>query len=228
MPNPQEPFALTAAGDPGPRRIAWTTRSVTPGVRADPQVAAASEEIARRLAGLGHRVQRTTAGWPAFTDAFMPRFYAGMRIEGTQVEHPQRLEPRTRQTIRLSGWARGPVVTAALRRAERIAATVDRRFLSDADVVVLPTLPLLPAPIGLLDGLDTVRAQLATVPYVANTALANVTGHPAISIPAGLSREGWPIGVQLIARRGAEGLLLALAHQREKSRPAAITYPILL
>ena len=55
-----------------------------------------------------------------------------------------------------------------------------------------------------------------------------VTGHPAISIPAGLSREGWPIGVQLIARRGAEGLLLALAHQLEKSRPAAITYPILL
>ena len=223
--DPAEPFAVTATANPGLRRIAWTTRSATPGIRADPQVAAATEDVARRLAALGHHVQRTAARWPAFTDAFMPQFYAGMRIEGTQVEHPERLEPRTRQTIRLSGWARGPVVAAALRRAERIAATLDRRFLTDADVIVLPTLPRQVPGVGLLGGLDTVRAQLATVPYVANTAIANVTGHPAISIHAGLSREGWPIGVQLIARRGAESLLLALAHQLEQTRLAPIDFP---
>ena len=194
-------------------------------MRTDPQVAAVTETMARRLAGLGHRVRRTGARWPVFTDAFMPQFYAGMRIEGAQVEHPERLEPRTRQTIRLSGWARGPVVTGALRRAERVAAALDRRFLTDADVIVLPTMPLLPAPVGLLDGLATVRAQIATVPYVANTAITNVTGHPSISVHAGLSREGWPIGVQLIARRGGEGLLLALARQLEQTRPEPIAYP---
>ena len=225
LPDPAEPFAATAAADPGPRRIVWTTRPATPGVRTDPQVAAVTETMARRLAGLGHRVRRTGARWPVFTDAFMPQFYAGMRIEGAQVEHPERLEPRTRQTIRLSGWARGPVVTGALRRAERVAAALDRRFLTDADVIVLPTMPLLPAPVGLLDGLATVRAQIATVPYVANTAITNVTGHPSISVHAGLSREGWPIGVQLIARRGGEGLLLALARQLEQTRPEPIAYP---
>jgi amidase len=64
-----------------------------------------------------------------------------------------------------------------------------------------------------------VRAQLATLPYVANTVLTNVSGHPALGVPAGLSGDGMPVGVQLIARRGEEGLLLALAAQLEASRP---------
>lgn len=225
LPDPAEPFAVTAAADPGRRRIVWTTRSATPGVRTDPQVAAATERVADRLAGLGHHMRRTSARWPAFTDAFLPQFYAGMRVENGLVEHPERLEPRTRQTIRLSGWARKPVVAAAIRRGERVADTLDRRFLTDADVVLLPTMPRLVPPVGLLEGLDTVRAQVATVPYVANTALTNVTGHPAISVHAGFSRDGVPIGVQLIARRGAEGLLLALARQLEQDRAEPIPYP---
>ena len=80
-------------------------------------------------------------------------------------------------------------------------------------------MPLLPPQTGFLDGLDTVRAQLRSMPYVANTALTNVSGHPTLSVPGGRSREGWPIGVSLIARRGAEGLLLAVAAQLERERP---------
>ncbi len=40
--------------------------------------------------------------------------------------------------------------------------------------------------------------------------LCNVTGHPAIALPVGLS-DGLPIGIQLIGRKGAEGALLAAA-----------------
>ena len=128
-------------------------------------------------------------------------------------------------TVLEVGPGLGVLTWELLRRAERVAAALDRRFLTDADVIVLPTMPLLPSPVGLLDGLATVRAQIATVPYVANTAITNVTGHPSISVHAGLSREGWPIGVQLIARRGGEGLLLALARQLEQTRPEPIAYP---
>ena len=51
------------------------------------------------------------------------------------------------------------------------------------------------------------------------TPLMNLTGFPAISVPAGQSSEGLPIGVQLAAPRGGEGLLLSLARQLETLQP---------
>jgi len=47
----------------------------------------------------------------------------------------------------------------------------------------------------------------------------NLVGFPAASVPAGGSRDGLPIGVQLVAARGGEALLLSLARQLETLRP---------
>ncbi len=218
-PAEQQPFVDQAAQDPAGLRVAWTTKPVTPGLHSDPQIESATEEVARALTRIGHRVRRTEPRWPVPTDAFLPQFYGGMRAEAVSVEHPDRLEPRTRQTAKLGRWATPRVVEHALRRGEQVADLFDTRLLTDTDVLVLPVMPRLPPPVGFLDGLDSVRAQVKTLPYVSNTVISNVTGHPAISVPAGVSVEGWPIGVQLIARRGAEGLLLAVAAQLERELP---------
>jgi aspartyl-tRNA(Asn)/glutamyl-tRNA(Gln) amidotransferase subunit A len=47
----------------------------------------------------------------------------------------------------------------------------------------------------------------------------NMTGHPAISLPAGLGDDGLPVGVQLVAERGADRLLVRVAHAFERARP---------
>ena len=44
----------------------------------------------------------------------------------------------------------------------------------------------------------------------------NITGQPAISLPVGRSSEGMPIGVQLVAAKGREDLLLVIAEQWEQ------------
>jgi amidase len=49
------------------------------------------------------------------------------------------------------------------------------------------------------------------------TAPFNVTGQPAVSMPLGRTRSGLPIGVQLVARRGADRVLLALAAAIERA-----------
>lgn len=49
------------------------------------------------------------------------------------------------------------------------------------------------------------------------TAIFNDTGLPAISVPMGSSKSGLPVGVQLIAGMGQEGLLLSLAGQLERA-----------
>jgi aspartyl-tRNA(Asn)/glutamyl-tRNA(Gln) amidotransferase subunit A len=68
-----------------------------------------------------------------------------------------------------------------------------------------------PTKIGdqLVDPFDTGRL---TIP-------ANMTGHPAVSIPAGLSAAGLPVGLQVYGRRHEEALLLDMALTAERERP---------
>lgn len=55
--------------------------------------------------------------------------------------------------------------------------------------------------------------------------LANFSGHPAASVPAGLDRDGLPVGLQLVGRRGADALVLQAAATLEKVRPWNHLYP---
>lgn len=61
---------------------------------------------------------------------------------------------------------------------------------------------------------DIVFKNLERTPY---TQLANLTGQPAITMPLHMTKDGLPCGVQVMARRGREDLLLQLAGQLEQS-----------
>ena len=54
---------------------------------------------------------------------------------------------------------------------------------------------------------------------------ANLSGYPAISIPAGVSRNGLPIGMQAYARRHEDRLLLDLALAMERAHPWPLVAP---
>jgi len=86
------------------------------------------------------------------------------------------------------------------------------RWFDSFDLLVTPTVPE-PAP--LLRELDPTRLNPLEllermVPHMAFTEPWNATGQPAISLPLGRSTEGLPVGVQLVAGRGLEGLLLSV------------------
>jgi amidase/aspartyl-tRNA(Asn)/glutamyl-tRNA(Gln) amidotransferase subunit A len=53
----------------------------------------------------------------------------------------------------------------------------------------------------------------------------NFTGHPAISVPAGLTPEGFPVGLQIVGRRFADAQVLAVAAAFEARRPWVQNYP---
>jgi amidase/aspartyl-tRNA(Asn)/glutamyl-tRNA(Gln) amidotransferase subunit A len=58
------------------------------------------------------------------------------------------------------------------------------------------------------------------------TYFTNFTGHPSASIPAGLSEDGMPVGMQIIGRRGADADVLAASAVFEQLRPWQQTYSI--
>ncbi|MBR8643239.1 amidase [Streptomyces tuirus] len=92
--------------------------------------------------------------------------------------------------------------------AHRVRAENDRRLaglFAGAELLLTPTAPT--APHGHEGPGDRYSTSL--------TWAFNVSGHPALSIPAGFGGDGCPAGLQLVAPRGREALLLAVAREAE-------------
>lgn len=92
--------------------------------------------------------------------------------------------------------------------AHRVRAENDRRLaavLTGADLLLTPTTPTAP------HGHEGPGDRYST----ALTWAFNLSGHPALSLPAGFGTDGCPAGLQLVARHGQEALLLAVARAAE-------------
>jgi amidase len=88
------------------------------------------------------------------------------------------------------------------------------------DVILTPTLAQPPVPLGYFtaggDPAEDFERQKAFTPF---TALFNLTGQPAMSLPLHWSADGLPIGIQLVGRPYDELTLIALGAQLEQARP---------
>lgn len=93
----------------------------------------------------------------------------------------------------------------------------------DYDLVISPTsacLPVLNADDGNTKGPKEInQTTVEQLIGFAETFLANLSGHPAISIPAGFSKEGLPIGMQIIGKKLREGNILAASAAFERLMP---------
>jgi Asp-tRNA(Asn)/Glu-tRNA(Gln) amidotransferase A subunit family amidase len=100
------------------------------------------------------------------------------------------------------------------------AALVMSRFQDKYDVVLTPTMGRPPVPLGTASLMQSAKSYAdATIPFSCFTALYNVTGQPAMTVPLHWSSDGLPIGVHFAARLGEEELLFSLAAQLEQARP---------
>ena len=118
-------------------------------------------------------------------------------------------------------------------RIAELHAGIEARLLqwfAGADLWLTPTSPRLPPRVGEFKALTEQNPEAAfhkIAELGAFTALSHITGQPAISLPAGLSRDGVPIGAQLTGALQSEGLLLQVARQLEAGKrwpgPAGIS-----
>ncbi len=96
------------------------------------------------------------------------------------------------------------------------------QFFEQYDFLLLPTTAI-PAP--LIEGSDAVEQARRLTRF---TAPFNLTGLPAISIPCGFSKEGLPIGLQIIAEAWNEAGVLRAAHAYERQTNWEMRRPLIL
>jgi amidase len=227
---PERPFREDAGRDPGPLRIAISTKAPG-GVPVAAEWKAAAEDAAQLLSGLGHRVEEAApdydaeallAAWRVIVGAVLSVQIASY-AEGKGIKDPLALlEPVN------AAWAEeGRRRTAGdYFRAEMVQQGIGRRlgaFFGRYDILLTPAMAGPPPKLGVLAGntsdLDGFyRRMFGAAPF---TAVFNATGGPAASIPFGFSAAGLPIAVQIGADLGRDGLIFALSGQIERARPWA-------
>jgi amidase len=99
--------------------------------------------------------------------------------------------------------------------SRRLRAAYDA-LLSRYDLLLMPTVPCAPPP---MPPADAPRQEIVCHAFGlnANNTPTNLTGHPAMSVPCGLS-DGLPIGMMLIAEHHAETTIYRAAHAFEQAR----------
>jgi len=236
-PRPVEPYAVSTRRDPGRLRVAMTAENSL-GAEVDPECVRGMRETGELLAALGHDVEEAAPSLPGadtlriFAGVFGPMVSSaigfGERLAGRPPEGDE-IEPLSRALWDLSGAISSVDYLGALAQLQALARAVVA-FFAEYDVLLTPALAERPLAIGECDGLgeepmaDFTRSGRFT-PF---TALFNITGQPAISVPAGFGDDGLPTNAHLVGKPLAEDTLLQIAAQLEGARPAADRRPELV
>jgi amidase len=218
---PDDRDGASGAGEPArPLRVAVSGRPSTP-VRVDPRVRQVLADTAETLRALGHTVvDRDPPYGQRLSTATTLRYTAGAAADLAALAQPDRVERSTAAVARLGRRTPRRGVRWARREADRFAARMGAMF-DDVDVLVTPTVARLPVRAGSLTGRSFGAVVRAMLPYAAFTGPWNACGFPALSVPAGWTPEGLPVGVQLVGPPGADRDLLGLAGALE----AALGWP---
>jgi aspartyl-tRNA(Asn)/glutamyl-tRNA(Gln) amidotransferase subunit A len=114
-----------------------------------------------------------------------------------------------RENLRLGALVLAKDYLDAQRLRSVIAAELDAA-LRDVDVLIYPTQPIVAPPIGVYEVAATPEDDVLDA-EIGFTGPANLSGHPAISVPCGLTSDGLPVGMQFIGRTFDESTLLRVA-----------------
>jgi amidase len=228
-PPPDEPFAVAASREPGRLRVGLATASPI-GSEVDATSVRAAEDAARLLSSLGHEI---VAAQPLELPELLPLFtvlWAATVAGSVMLTAMLAGREPTQANIEPLSWAlyqQGIATNAvqlmgAIVGLQAAARSIIAQF-EDFDVMLTPALGKRPVRIGEIDAcsenpMADFAASAAFTPY---TALWNVTGQPAMTVPLYQGDDGLPLAVQIVGRPVSETTLLSLAAQLEAAQPWA-------
>jgi len=235
-PEPGDPYSAAPLARPlaaevgvAPGRLRIGVLDHPPGgQRADPEAAAAVGTVAAVLADLGHDLP---AAWPAalgedeeYRSHFLRVVACGVATDlatwerrlGVAIDDDE-LEAPNAALRRLGRSTGAPEYLATVEWLHAWSRRVATWWVQGFDLLLTPVLNGPPPPLRWL--LDPVEGTARLDQLLAYTSQWNMTGQPALAVPAALSGQGLPIGVQFVAAVGREDLLVRVGAQWEQARP---------
>lgn len=190
-------------------------------VRVDPEIA----DLVGRAVGvfeeLGAHVEEVDPGFPDPWECFTTTWYAGAANLGRTLDPGQRdrLDPGLDEIMRQGeSFSLQQYMQSQNERGE--LGSRMKRFHQEFDLLLTPSLPIPAFPAGqeVPDRMNSERWSSWT-PF---TFPFNLTGQPAASIPCGLTSQGLPAGLQIVADKYEDALVLRACHAFESIRPPAL------
>jgi aspartyl-tRNA(Asn)/glutamyl-tRNA(Gln) amidotransferase subunit A len=181
--------------------------------RLDPEVRDALTRTRAALRRAGHAIRVVDIEHAACTaDVYLHIVLPEAAWHHTETldVHAGRYSPGVRLRLEMGRYVLAGDYVRALHLRSALARAVDHA-MDGCDALLLPALPIPAPPLGVArvdvgGAPEPVRAAMLRL-----TQLFNLTGHPALAIPAGTTRDGWPLGMQLVGRRGQTERLLDVA-----------------
>jgi aspartyl-tRNA(Asn)/glutamyl-tRNA(Gln) amidotransferase subunit A len=179
----------------------------------DPEILKSVQEAAKAFESLGCKVQEVDVSWlkkAALANKLMTQSDGAAVHRDRLKEHPEMFGEDIRR--RLEDGAKTPLTDYIL--ARRTQAEVRKRFeqfFESYDFLITPTTPIA-APT--IEGHDAVEQAGRLTRF---TAPFNLAGLPALSLPCGFTKEGLPIGLQIISRAWGESKVLNAGHAFEQA-----------
>jgi amidase len=228
-PAPSEPFAVSAAADPGKLRVATTTLPPVREASVDPLAARAVTDAADLLRSLGHEVEEVEPPWQdeSLRELFGVVFSSHIALSIAYSGRIAGREP-TAEDMEAMSWAIFSMIkklgAIETRGAEIALQGFARRlvaFLAPYDALLTPALAERPLPLGTLDtdAPDPMATFTRSGLFTPFTPVFNASGQPGISLPLYEGEDGLPLAVQIVGRPAGEAQLLALSAQLEAASP---------
>jgi amidase len=222
---PQAPrsYAELVREAPPRLRVGFTTTPAID-VPVDPACVAAVDDAARALEAAGHDVFEAKPELPDVAE-FMAAFTTVWNTGSvwSAIERPDDVDPLNAALIDLARSVDSYTFAESVRNTQRLAKVVLAAFERDFDVLLTPTMACLPPAVGSwragMDA-DPVAGLLNCTPMAAFTAVWNVCGNPATSVPTYHDESsGLPVGVQVVGAPWRDDRCLQVAAQLEQARP---------
>jgi aspartyl-tRNA(Asn)/glutamyl-tRNA(Gln) amidotransferase subunit A len=205
-------------------RVAWSPDWGY--VAVDPQVRQLAEASVERFTELGCHVEEAHPGFtdPAETYQILSTASRAARIADRWPAERERFDPSLVVQIEAGmRWSAIDFVKAANGRRTLNEAFV--RFFTRYDLLLTPTLTAPPPPVTVEAYAEIAGRKVTRLGWLAFTFPLNLIGYPAASVPCGWTREGLPVGLQIVAPRFAEALVLRAAAAFEAIAPWAHRRP---
>jgi len=217
---PTVPFA--SAVNQRPRKLRLAAISANSIASVDAEVLDAFEAACATFRAMGHTVEPIALD-PAAPLLDVARNLICAGISSIPLKDMSIVDPVVR-----SFWERGRALSAAeyIGSVSRMhnASRGIVRALMPYDALLTPTLTRPPMRLGTMFG-DPAKYADELFGWVAFTFPFNATGQPAISLPNGFTKDGLPIGLQIVGRPADESGIIAIAAGFEEARPWSNDHP---